>query len=108
MDDIESSSNFLSALSGFSKTIGQSGIAIFSVGYHLEAFGSWTIESGKRHRRTLLHWDGRDYILSLSRCDVSDSRSAKDWKLAADEHMNGPSTLDVLFRTAENLLLEKV
>ena len=108
MIDSESSGKFLSALSKFSTSLSHSSLAIYSVGYNMEAFGSWTIELGKRHRRLLVHWDGRDFILSISRCEVADSRATKDWQLSADEQVDERLTNDELFKLAENLILENV
>ena len=108
MNDSESSANFLSALATFSASLSRSGLAVYSVGYNMEAFGSWTIELGKRHRRMLVHWDGKESILSVSRCEVSDSRASKDWKLAADEQIEDRVTNDELFRVSENLILANV
>jgi hypothetical protein len=108
MNDSESSANFLSALSKFSASLSHSGFAIYSVGYNMEAFGSWTIELGKRHRRLLVHWDGKDFILSVSRCEVADSRATKDWKLSADEQIDDRPTNGELFRLTENLILKNV
>jgi hypothetical protein len=108
MNDSESSVSFLSALGAFSTSLSQSDLAIYTVGYNMEAFGSWTIELGKRHRRLLVHWDGKDFVLSVSRCEVANSRAAKDWKLAADEHLDNRASDDELFRVAENLILENV
>jgi hypothetical protein len=108
MSDSEWSGNFLSALSKFSASLSHSSLAIYSVGYNMETFGSWTIELGKRHRRMLVHWDGRDFILSISRCEVADSRAAKDWQLSVDEQVGERLIDDELFRLAENLILENV
>jgi len=108
MNDSESSANFLSALARFAASMNRSGLAIYSVGYNMEAFGSWTIELGNRHRRSLIHWDGKEFVLSVSQCEVPDSRVSKDWKLVADEQLDSRVTDNELFRVTENLVLEKV
>lgn len=105
MNDSESSANLLSALAKFAVCLSQSGLAIYSVGYDMEAFGSWTIELGNRHRRSLIHWGGKEFHLSVSQCEVSDSRAAKDWKLVADEQLDSRATDDELFAVVENLVL---
>ncbi len=106
MNDSESSARFLSALATFSASLSQSGLAIYSVDYNMEAFGSWTIELGKRHQRSLLHWDGKEFVLSISQCEVPDSRAAREWKLVADEQIESRAADEELFRLAENLVLE--
>jgi hypothetical protein len=65
-----------------------------------------TFELGKRHQRSLLHWDGKESELSMSQCDVSDSRAAKGWKLVADEQLDSGAPDEEIFRVAENLVLE--
>lgn len=108
MNDTECTADFLSALAAFSVSLGQSRLAIYSVEYKMEAFGSWTIELGKRHRRLLVNWDGKESFLSVSQSEVSDSRASKDWKRAADEHIEYQKTANELFRVAENLILENI
>jgi hypothetical protein len=108
MNDSESSANFLSALSKFSASLSHSDLAIYSVGYNMEAFGSWTLELGNRHRRLLVHWDGREFILSVSRCEVADSRATKDWKLSAEEKIDDRLTNGELFKLAGNLILKNI
>lgn len=107
MDDAESSASFLSALAAFSNTLNESGIAIYGVAYDFLHFGSWTIEVGKRHRRSLLQWDGKESVLSLSRCEVADSQAPRDWSLVGEESVSDFSNDEELFHVAENLLLEK-
>ena len=106
MSDSEWSSMFLSALAAFAKSLGQSNLAIYSVDYNLEIFGSWTIELGRRHKRSLLQWDGKEFVLSLSRCNVSNSGAVKPWKHVIDEQLDSGLPKDELFQIAENLVLE--
>lgn len=108
MDDAESSTRFMSALAAFSESLSNSGIAIYGVAFDLLHFGSWTVETGTRHRRSLLQWDGKESLLSLSQCDVADSQAPRDWTLAAEESVSDHSTHNEVFRVAENLLLERV
>jgi hypothetical protein len=107
MNDAESSASFMSALAAFSRELSKSGIAIYGVAYDLLHFGSWTIEVGKRKQRSLLQWDGKEFLMSLSKCDVADSQSSRDWKLVAEEPIADHSTREELFRAAKNILLEK-
>ena len=107
MNDSRSSVNFLSALAAFSASLSQSDLAIFRVHYNIEVFGSWTIEMGRRHRRALVEWDGREFVMSISLCDVSDSRAAKGWKVVSDEQLDSGVPYEELFQIAENLVLEK-
>ncbi len=106
MNDAESSASFMSALATFSTALSKSGIAIYGVAYDLLHFGSWTIEVGVRHRRALLQWDGKEFVISVSQCEVADSQAPRDWQLVAEEPVTDHSTHDELFRAAENLLLE--
>lgn len=94
-------------MAAFSNLLSESGIAIYGVAYDLLHFGSWTIEAGTRHRRSLLQWDGKEFLMSLSQCEVADSQTPRDWQLVAEESVADHSTHDELFRVAENLLLEK-
>ncbi len=105
MNDAESSASFMSALAAFSKTLSESEIAIYGVAYDLLHFGSWTIELGKRHHRSLLQWDGKELLMSLSNCDVSDSQAPREWKLVTEESVAEHSADDDLFRAAEKLVL---
>ena len=107
MDDADSSASFMSALAAFSNSLSESGIAVYGVAYDLLHFGSWTVEAGKRHRRSLLQWDGKESKLSLSQCDVADSRAPRDWSFVAEESVSEHSSHEELFRAAESLLLEK-
>ena len=107
MNDAESSTSFMLSLAAFSKALSKSEIAIYGVAYDLLHFGSWTIEAGKRHDRSLLQWDGKEFQLSLSQCEVADSQAPRDWKLIAEESVAQHSTHDEVFASAENLLLEK-
>ena len=106
MNDAESSASFISALAAFSDSLSESGIAIYGLTYDLLHFGSWTIEVGKRHHRSLLQWDGKEFLMSLSQCDVADSQAPRDWKLVTEEPVADHSTHGELFRFAENLVLE--
>jgi len=106
MNDADLSASFMSALATFSKALSKSGIAIYGVSYDLMHFGSWTIEVGVRHRRALLQWDGKEFVISVSQCEVADSQAPRDWQLVAEEPVSDHSTHDELFLTAENLLLE--
>ncbi len=106
MNDAESSASFISALAAFSKSMSESRIAIYGVAYDLLHFGSWTIEVGKRRHRSLLQWDGKEFLMSLSYCEVSDSQALREWKLVAEESIADHSTDGELFRAAENLVLE--
>lgn len=95
------------ALAAFSKTLSKFEIAIYGVAYDLLHFGSWTIEAGKRHDRSLLQWDGKEFVLSLSQCEVADSQAPRDWILVAEESVAQNSTHNDVFAAAKNLLLEK-
>ena len=107
MNDAESSASFLLALAAFSQALSQSGIAIYGVAYDLLHFGSWTIEAGERHDRSLLQWDGKEFLMSLSQCEVADSQAPRDWKLIAEESIAQNSTHDEIFSAAENFLMKK-
>ena len=106
MNDAESSASFMSALAIFSTALSKSGIAIYGVAYDLLRFGNWTIEVGVRHRRALLQWDGKEFEISVSQCEVADSQAPRDWQLVAEELVIDHSTHLELFQAAENLLLE--
>ena len=81
-------------------------IAIYRVNYDYLSFGSWVIECGTRHHRSRLVWDGKEFLISLSQCDVSDSRARREWILVAEEPVADHTTHDRLFDAAEKLLLE--
>ena len=106
MNDADSSKNFISALAGFSHRQAEAGIAIYGVAYDFLHFGSWTIELGARHQRSLLQWDGREFLMSLSQCDVADSHAPREWKLVAEEPVADRSTHDQIFSAAEKLVSE--
>ena len=106
MNDVESSASFISALAGFSQRLAEAGNAIYSVDYDFLHFGSWTIECGTRHHRSLLQWDGGEFLISLSRCDVADSRAQREWKLVTEGPVADHSTHDQLFGAAAKLMLE--
>lgn len=106
MNDAESSARFMSALAAFSKSLSESDIAIYGIAYDLLHFGSWTIELGKRHQRSLLQWNGREFLMSLSKCDVSDSQAPREWKLVTEESVAEHSADAELFHVAENLVLD--
>jgi hypothetical protein len=107
MNDAKSSASFMSALAAFSNSLSESGIAVYGVAYDLLHFGSWTIEAGKRHHRSLLQWDGKESVLSLSQCEVADSQAPRDWSLIAEEPVSDYSSHEELFDAAENLLVKK-
>ena len=71
-------------------------------------FGSWTIELGRRHHRSLLQWDGKEFLMSLSQCNVADSQAPRDWKIVVEEPVGDHSTAGEVFGAAENLILENV
>lgn len=54
MRDPELSAFFPSALVEFSTSLSQSGLAIYSDGYNMEAFGSWTIGLGMRKIKMII------------------------------------------------------
>lgn len=107
MGDPESSAKFMSALASFSNSLSESGIAIYRIAYELLHFGSWTIETGRRHHRTLVQWDGKESVLSISQCDVANSQAPRDWRLIAEKPVSVDSGHEDLFRAVQNLLLEK-
>ena len=104
MNDAESSASFIAALAKFSQSMSESGTAIYRIEYYFLSFGSWTIELGTRHQRSLLQWDGKESRMSLSQWDVADSRAPQDWKLVAEERIADRSTHDQLFGAAEKFL----
>ena len=106
MNDVESSASFMSALAAFSESFSESGIATYGIAYDLLHFGSWTIEVGKRHHRSLLQWDGKEFLMSLSQCHVADSQAPREWKLVTEEPVANHSVHDEMFRAAENLVLQ--
>jgi hypothetical protein len=104
MNDAESSASFIAALARFSQSLAESGTAIYEIAYDLLAFGSWTMELGTRHHRSLLRWDGKESRMSLSQWDVADSRSPQERKLVVEERIAGRSTHEQLFGAAEKFL----
>jgi hypothetical protein len=104
MNDAESSARFIAALARFSQSLAESGTGIYRIAYDFLAFGSWTIELGTRHHRSLLQWDGKESRMSLSQRDVADSRAQQEWKLVAEERIADRSTYDQLFGAAEKFL----
>ena len=55
------------------------GVAIYEHHWDFLTFGSWTIVAGSRHRRFEFCWDGREFSISVSQCEFSDSRSHQHW-----------------------------
>jgi hypothetical protein len=108
MDDSTESAVFADALAGFAKRLAASRVAIYGVAYDMLHFGSWTLEVGRRHRRVLLVWDGRESRLSLSVRGISDSSNVDaDWRpvseiqLAARDHA-------AMLAAAEELVLGQI
>lgn len=108
MNDSESCMSFATALVDFTASLKKSGLAIYSVGYNMEAFGSWTIGLGTRHRRLLVHWDGKDAVLSVSRSLKVDSRATEEWTLATAEQLENGIENAELFSITENLVLGEI
>ena len=108
MNDAKSSASFVSALGAFSQSLASSGIAIYGIEYDFLHFGSWTIELGSRHSRSLLQWDGKESLMSLSESDVADSQAPRNWRLVAEEPVLDRSTPSQVFAAAEKMVTGNV
>ncbi len=103
MNDAKSSATFVSALAAFSKSLATSEIAIYGIAYDFLHFGSWTIELGTRHSRSLMQWDGKESLMSLSESDAADSQAPRNWKLVVEEPVRDRSTPSHVFAAAEKM-----
>jgi hypothetical protein len=70
-------------------------------------FGSWTLEVGRRHRRILLAWDGKESSLGLSVRTVESWNVASDWKSVSESQLTARDPAAVL-AVAEELVLGHV
>jgi hypothetical protein len=108
MDDSIESAAFPNALAAFAKRLTSRHVAIYGVAYDLLHFGSWTLEVGRRHRRILLVWNGKESRLGLSVRDVPDSSNvAADWKSISESQLATGDPVAVL-AVAEELMLGQV
>jgi len=108
MDDSTESALFTDALAGFAKRLAARHVAIYGVAYDMLHFGSWTLEVGRRHRRILLAWDGKESSLGLSVRNLSDSsRVAADWRSVSETQIAVQDPAAVL-SVAEELVLGQV
>jgi hypothetical protein len=108
MDDSAESVVFPDALAGFAKRLAVNRVAIYGVAYDMLHFGSWTLEVGRRHRRLLLAWDGRESSLGLSERSVSDSSNVDaDWRPVSEIKLVARDPAAVL-AVAEELVLGRV
>jgi len=78
-DDTVSSIEHFQQICSLARQLSDIGVAIYEHHWDFLAFGSWTIEAGSRHRRFEFSWDGREFSISVSQCEFSDSRSHQRW-----------------------------
>ena len=108
MDDSIESAVFPEALAAFARRLAGKRVAIYGVAYDMLHFGSWTLEVGRRHRRILLAWDGKESSLGLSVRSVSDSSNVvADWRSVSESQLSVREPAAVL-AVAEELVLGQV
>src|SRR5439155_6479706 len=78
-DDAASSTEHFQRFFALAQQLAGRGVAIYEHHWDFLAFGSWTIVAGSRHRRFEFSWDGREFSISVSQCEFSDSRSHPHW-----------------------------
>jgi hypothetical protein len=101
----------LSALVGINRLatgLAEQGLAIYGLAYDYLHFGSWTIEVGRRHKRILLQWDGKESLLVVSVAVVSDAQGSKDWKRVAEQPitLQGDADPTAIFDSARQLAVK--
>jgi hypothetical protein len=78
-DDKVSSVDHFQQVFSLARQLSDIGVAIYEHHWDSLTFGSWTIVAGSRHRRFEFSWDGREFSVSVSQCEFSDSRSHQCW-----------------------------
>lgn len=77
--DAQNSVLHLEAVHAMAQRLSALDISIYEHSYRALAFGSWTIEAGKRKERARCVWDGRDEVLTVEQGVSSDSQRT-DWQ----------------------------
>ena len=80
MNDQETSLEHFTRVQSLSARLASRSIAIYEYQVHLLAFGSFTLQSGDRHRRWQFIWDGKDGTITVSTAAVSDSGNVPEWR----------------------------
>jgi hypothetical protein len=108
MSDAAQSLVALAGINRLAEGLAKHNLAIYGLAYDYLHFGSWTIEVGRRHKRILLQWDGKESWLVISVAVVSDAQSAKDWKRVAEQAITLQADADptVVFESAKHLALK--
>jgi hypothetical protein len=87
--DATESAAVLSALHALADRLVAQNLAIYGVAYDFLHFGSWTVEAGRRHKRTLVQWDGKESTLTISTARTPDAQSARNWQEVARRAASG-------------------
>jgi hypothetical protein len=77
--------SFLNGLTGLATRLAVDGIAIHSMSYQSQAFGSWEIEAGRRRVRIRVTWEGKDRQLRVATAQMASGSKERRWQLA-EEH----------------------
>ncbi len=108
MSDATESTAFPTAMAAFAERLAGSDLAIYGIAYDYLHFGSWTIELGRRHRRLLVQWDGKESLLSCSVTAAPNSQAPRAWTLL-EEIPLGPDDVPVgVLARAEALALAHI
>ena len=106
--DADSAIEHLKRVASLADSLKKMGAAIYE--HHLDClcFGSWTISAGRRKDCFEFSWDGRDFVLSVSRSsDISGGRPQtwlplENHKLSPDDGKDPLAFIDEFFQKRRN------
>ena len=108
MSDATDSQSIIASISALAEDLASKDVAVYGVAFDYLHFGSWTIETGHRHKRTLLEWDGKEGLLTASVAAVADAQGRKNWKRVAERRidMRGGDGMSKVFESAKQFAIE--
>lgn len=108
MSDAAESQSIISGINGLVDDLARLDVAVYGIAFDYPHFGSWTIEVGRRHRRVLLQWDGKESLLTASVAAVPNSHGRKDWKCVAERAITtgGGGGKAAVFKSAKQFAIE--
>jgi hypothetical protein len=78
--DTEPSANALEGVAEVARLITARGLPVYRCEFDFLAFGSWTIETGTRHRRIRIVYDGKEHRLCCSTAALENTSSIPTWQ----------------------------
>jgi hypothetical protein len=92
-DDANSGVSHFGHLLSLAERLASQSVALYYHEWHFDAFGSWSIVAGRRHRRFRFVWDGKEFSIHVDSCYKTSGGYPEQWTAVAEEHLGAGDLL---------------